>query len=79
MELGKSSKAILIPVGGFFSETGGNWVYVMDASGKKAVKRNITLGMRNPEFFQVLDGLRPGEKVITSSYENFGKNEVLEF
>ncbi len=79
MELGKSSKAILIPVGGFFSETGGNWVYVMDASGKRAVKRNITLGMRNPEFFQVLEGLKPGEKVITSSYENFGKNEVLEF
>ncbi len=79
MELGKSAKAILIPVGGFFSETGGNWVYVMDASGKKAVKRNITLGMRNPEYFQVLDGLKPGEKVITSSYENFGKNEVLQF
>jgi HlyD family secretion protein len=79
MELGKSSKSILIPVGGFFSETGGNWIYVMDASGKKAVKRNITLGMRNPEFFQVLEGLKPGEKVITSSYENFGKNDVLQF
>jgi HlyD family secretion protein len=79
MELGKSSKAILIPVGGFFSETGGNWIYVMDASGKRAAKRSITLGMRNPEYFQVLDGLKPGEKVITSSYENFGKNEVLEF
>ncbi len=79
MELGKSSKAILIPVGGFFSETGGNWVYVMDATAKKAAKRNITLGRRNPEFFEVLDGLKPGEKVITSSYENFGKNEVLEF
>jgi HlyD family secretion protein len=79
MELGKSSQAILIPVGGFFSETGGNWVYVMDASGKRAVKRNITLGMRNPEFFQVLEGLKPGEKVITSSYENFGKNDVLQF
>jgi HlyD family secretion protein len=79
MELGKSAKAILIPVGGFFSETGGNWVYVMDATGKKAVKRNITLGRRNPEFFEVLDGLKPGEKVITSSYENYGKNEVLQF
>lgn len=79
MELGKSSKAILIPVGGFFSETGGNWIYVMDATGKKASKRNITLGQRNPEFFEVLDGLKPGEKVITSSYENFGKNEVLQF
>ncbi len=79
MELGKSSKAILIPVGGFFSETGGNWVYVMDASGKRATKRTITLGRRNPEYFEVIDGLKPGEKVITSSYENFGKNEVLEF
>ncbi len=79
MELGKSSKAILIPVGGFFSETGGNWIYVMDAAGKKAVKRNITLGRRNPDYFEVLDGLKTGEKVITSSYENFGKNEVLEF
>ena len=79
MELGKSAKAILIPVGGFFSETGGNWVYVMDATGKKAVKRNITLGRRNPEYFEVLDGLKPGEKVITSSYENYGKNEVLQF
>jgi HlyD family secretion protein len=79
MELGKSTKAILIPVGGFFSETGGNWVYVMDASGKKATKRTITLGRRNPEYFEVIDGLKPGEKVITSSYENFGKNEVLEF
>lgn len=79
MELGKSSKAILIPVGGFFSETGGNWIYVMDATGKKAVKRNITLGRRNPDYFEVLDGLKTGEKVITSSYENFGKNEVLEF
>jgi HlyD family secretion protein len=79
MELGKSSQAILIPVGGFFSETGGNWIYVVDGSGKRAVKRNITLGMRNPEFFQVIDGLKAGEKVITSSYENYGKNEVLEF
>jgi HlyD family secretion protein len=79
MELGKSSQATLIPVGGFFSETGGNWIYVMDATGKKAVKRNITLGRRNPDFFEVMEGLKPGEKVITSSYENFGKNEVLEF
>jgi HlyD family secretion protein len=79
MELGKSSQATLIPVGGFFSETGGNWIYVMDATGKKAVKRTITLGRRNPDFFEVMEGLKPGEKVITSSYENFGKNEVLEF
>ena len=79
LELGKATKAILIPVGGFFSDTGGNWVYVVDKSGKKASKRKITLGRKNPEFFEVLEGLQVGEQVITSSYENFGDNEVLSF
>jgi HlyD family secretion protein len=79
LELGKATKAILIPVGGFFSDTGGNWVYVVDKSGKKASKRKITLGRKNPEFFEVLEGLQVGEQVITSSYENFGENEVLSF
>jgi HlyD family secretion protein len=79
LELGKAAKATLLPVGGFFSDTGGNWVYVVDGSGKRAVKRSITLGRKNPEFFEVLTGLQPGEQVITSSYENFGDNEVLEF
>lgn len=79
LELGKAAKATLLPVGGFFSDTGGNWVYVVDKSGKRAVKRPITLGRKNPEFYEVLDGLQPGEQVITSSYENFGDNEVLEF
>ncbi|MDB5239602.1 MAG: family efflux transporter subunit [Spirosoma sp.] len=80
LELGKAAKATLLPVGGFFSDTGGNWVYVVDkSSGKRAVKRNITLGRKNPEYYEVLDGLQPGEQVITSSYENFGDNEVLEF
>lgn len=79
LELGKSSEAILLPVGGFFSDTGGNWVYVLDKSGKRAVKRNITLGQKNPVFFEVLEGLNPGEQVITSSYENFGDKEVLVF
>ncbi|GAB3704346.1 efflux RND transporter periplasmic adaptor subunit [Spirosoma flavus] len=79
LELGKAAKATLLPVGGFFSDTGGNWVYVVDKSGKRAVKRPITLGRKNPEFYEVLSGLEPGEQVITSSYENFGDNEVLEF
>ncbi len=79
LELGKATKAVLIPVGGFFSDTGGNWVYVLDKSGKKAQKRKITLGRKNPEFFEVLEGLQVGEQVITSSYENFGDNEVLSF
>lgn len=79
LELGKATKAVLIPVGGFFSDTGGNWVYVLDKSGKKASKRKITLGRKNPEYFEVLEGLQVGEQVITSSYENFGDNEVLSF
>jgi HlyD family secretion protein len=79
LQLGQPSQATLIPVGGFFSETGGNWVYVVNEDGKRAAKRKITLGRKNPEYFEVLDGLKPGEKVITSSYENFGDNEVLEF
>jgi HlyD family secretion protein len=79
LELGKSSSAILLPVGGFFSDTGGNWVYVLDKSGKRAVKRNISLGQKNPQYFEVLEGLQEGEQVITSSYENFGDKEVLVF
>ncbi|MCE7040601.1 efflux RND transporter periplasmic adaptor subunit [Dyadobacter sp. CY312] len=79
LQLGQPSQATLLPVGGFFSETGGNWVYVLNEDGKRASKRKITLGRKNPEYFEVLDGLKPGEKVITSSYENFGDNEVLEF
>jgi HlyD family secretion protein len=79
LQLGQPMKATLLPVGGFFSETGGNWVYVIGSDGKRAAKRKITLGRKNPEYFEVLEGLQPGEKVITSSYENFGDNEVLEF
>ncbi|PSL28754.1 HlyD family secretion protein [Dyadobacter jiangsuensis] len=79
LQLGQPSQATLLPVGGFFSETGGNWVYVVAEGGKRAAKRKITLGRKNPEYFEVLEGLQPGEKVITSSYENFGDNEVLEF
>ena len=79
LELGKSATATLLPVGGFFSDTGGNWVYVVDKTGKNATKRTITLGRKNPEFYEVLDGLQPGERVITSSYTNFGEKEVLAF
>ncbi|WP_373514883.1 efflux RND transporter periplasmic adaptor subunit, partial [Persicitalea sp.] len=76
LQLGQPSKATLLPVGGFFSDTGGNWVYVVEKEGNRATKRNITLGRKNPEFYEVLEGLQTGEKVITSSYENFGDNEV---
>ncbi|WP_212000540.1 efflux RND transporter periplasmic adaptor subunit [Chitinophaga sp. HK235] len=77
--LGKSAEATLLPLGGFFSDTGGNWVYVVDKSGKRALKRNISLGRKNPLYFEVLEGLQPGDQVITSSYENFGNKDVLAF
>lgn len=77
MQLGEPAKAILIPRGGFYQSTGGQWVYVLDKSGKLATKRNIKIGGQNPEFYEVLEGLRPGEQVITSGYENYGKNEKL--
>jgi HlyD family secretion protein len=77
LELSKSQEALLLSMGGFYQDTGGNWVYVLKDNGNKAVKRDIRLGRKNNENFEVLEGLQPGEKVITSSYEHFGDNEVL--
>jgi HlyD family secretion protein len=76
IELGMSSEELLLPVGGFYKDTGGNWVFVLDNT-NQAVKRDIKLGRKSPDYFEVLEGLQPGDKVITSSYENFGNNEVL--
>jgi HlyD family secretion protein len=76
IELGQASEELLLPVGGFYKDTGGNWVYVLE-NDHKAVRRNIKLGRKNSENFEVLEGLKPGDRVITSSYENFGNNEVL--
>jgi HlyD family secretion protein len=77
LELGQSEQSLLLPTGGFFKDTGGNWVFVLNAAGN-AEKRIIRLGRKNPEFYEVLEGLVEGEKVIVSGYENFGNNEVLE-
>lgn len=77
IELGQSSEELLLAVGGFYKDTGGNWVFVLEEGSNKAVKRNVKLGRKNTENFEVLEGLKPGDKVITSSYENFGNNEVL--
>lgn len=77
LELGQSEQSLLLPTGGFFKDTGGNWVFVLNAAGN-AEKRIIRLGRKNPEFYEVLEGLVEGEKVIVSGYENFGDNEVLE-
>jgi len=76
IELGQASEELILPVGGFYKDTGGNWVFVLE-SDNKAVRRNIKLGRKNSEHFEVLEGLQPGDRVITSSYENFGNNEVL--
>jgi HlyD family secretion protein len=76
IELGQSSEELLLPVGGFYKDTGGNWVYVL-TDDNRAVKRDVKLGRKNSEHFEVLEGLAPGDRVVTSSYENFGDNEVL--
>lgn len=77
LELGDISEALLLPKGGFYQTTGGNWVYVVDKSEETALKRRIRLGRQNPEVYEVLEGLEPGEKVITSSYESFGDMDRL--
>ena len=77
IQLSQSSEELLLPVGGFYKDTGGNWVYVLEEGGNRAVKRDVKLGRKNPENFEILEGLQPGDQVITSSYENFGNNEVL--
>lgn len=77
LELGDISEAILLAKGGFYSSTGGNWVYVLDESESIATKKTIRLNRQNTEVYEVLSGLSPGEKVITSSYESFGKMERL--
>ena len=71
LTLGDNSDAILIPNGSFYQETGGNWIFVVSADGTEAVKRNVRLGRRNTDFIEVLDGLQPGEKVITSPYTSY--------
>lgn len=77
LQLGDPVKAILIPRGGFFQITGGRWVYVIDENGKFAVRRPIRIGRQNPQYYEVTEGLPPGEKVIISGYELFGDNEKL--
>lgn len=77
LQLGKPAQALLLQTGGFFSSTGGNWVYVLEPGGDKAVKRDISLGRKNPQFFEVLSGLEAGETVITSTYDNYGEKDVL--
>lgn len=75
--LGEPSQAIMLPRGSYFQTTGGNWVYVLSEDGKTAKRREIKIGKQNPQFYEVLDGLAPGEKVIISSYSNYGDADVI--
>jgi HlyD family secretion protein len=77
LQLGQPKRSVLVPIGGFFQETGGQWIFVLDPTESFATKRNISIGRKNPKYYEVLDGLKPGEKVIVSGYETFGKIEKL--
>jgi HlyD family secretion protein len=77
LELGDLTESVLLARGGFYQKTGGRWVYVVDDAGEVAVKREIKLGQQNPRMFEVLEGLEPGERVVTSSYDNFGDVDEL--
>jgi len=79
LQLGQPKTSVMVPVGGFFQETGGRWIYVLDPTETYATKRNISVGRKNPKYYEVLEGLQPGEKVIVSGYETFGNNEKLIF
>ena len=77
LQLGEPTRAILIPRGTFYQATGGRWVYVLSANGREAVRRQIRIGRQNPQYYEVIEGLKPGERIITSSYENFGEAEKI--
>ncbi len=79
VELGGAARAVLLPNGPFYQDTGGGWVFALDSSGRSATRRNVRLGRRNPDFVEVVDGLRPGEKVIVSGYEAFLKMDRVDF
>ena len=77
LQLGQSAEAILIPRGSFYQNTGGKWVYVLNADGTKATKRSVRIGRQNPQYYEVLEGLAPGDKVIISSYDSLGDKDEL--
>ena len=77
LELGQPTDAVIIPRGSFYQSTGGAWIYVVAPEGDRAYKRQIRIGRQNPQYYEVLEGLEPGERVIVSGYENYGSNDVL--
>ena len=79
LQLGQPEEAVISPRGTFYQKTGGKWIYVVNKEGNKAVKREIRIGRQNPQYYEVLEGLQPGEKVITSGYDTYGDSDVLVF
>jgi HlyD family secretion protein len=79
LTLGDSSRAVLVPNGAFFNDTGGQWIFVVGRGGNSATRRDIKIGRKNADFIEVLDGLKPGEKVITSSYSGLVDKDHLSF
>ncbi len=79
LQLGQPVEAVLIPRGAFYQKTGGKWIYVLSPDGTKAMRRDIRIGRQNPQYYEVVEGLESGERVITSSYDNFGESDVLVF
>ena len=77
LELGQPEQAVIIPRGTFFQTTGGQWIFVLDKGGERAYRRPIRIGRQNPQYYEVLEGLEPGERIVTSGYEAFKDNEVL--
>jgi HlyD family secretion protein len=79
LQLGSPQKTLLLPKGNFYQKTGGQWIFVLSENGKSAEKRFIKIGRQNPKFYELLEGISPGEKVIVSGYDGFGDNEKLEW
>ncbi len=77
LQLSAEEEAVLLARGGFYQTTGGNWVYLLDPATGNAIKQSVRLGRQNPNFYEVLEGLKPGDKVITNSYDNYGDKDIL--
>src|SRR5690606_34901125 len=77
LQLGESNQALLLPKGGFFQSTGGQWVFVLGPNGEEALRRKVRLGKQNSKYYEVLEGLQAGDRVITSNYDNFGEAQRI--
>jgi HlyD family secretion protein len=75
--LGDETRALLLPVGGFYQQTGGNWIFKVSEDGKTAYKVDIQIGRQNPEYYELLKGLNAGDKVITSGYDKYADKDEL--